>query len=241
MPCCAAGGGGRGRARSSGSAREGGRLCRAHVRDRARGRCVAAVHHPAGRQDRADGGRRAAGGAVPRHHEQGQAAGRHRAGPAVDGVPARLRDERQVLRLLHERTAPVPRLRRARERVPPLGHQPEHRRPGVRARAAHDPSPGSDQPQRRPAPVRPGRRPLHLDRRWRRRQRHPATPRRRTRCWARSCASTPARARRYSIPAGNPFGARCAGGSNGGDLPEIWAYGLRNPWRFSFDRPRATS
>ncbi|HET6288014.1 MAG TPA: PQQ-dependent sugar dehydrogenase, partial [Amycolatopsis sp.] len=34
---------------------------------------------------------------------------------------------------------------------------------------------------------------------------------------------------RYCVPAGNPFvgvaGAR----------PEIWAYGLRNPWRFSFD------
>jgi glucose/arabinose dehydrogenase len=29
---------------------------------------------------------------------------------------------------------------------------------------------------------------------------------------------------RYAIPASNPFG------------DEIWAYGLRNPWRFSFDR-----
>ncbi|GFO69322.1 glucose dehydrogenase [Geomonas limicola] len=28
----------------------------------------------------------------------------------------------------------------------------------------------------------------------------------------------------YAVPAGNPFGN------------EIWAYGLRNPWRFSFDR-----
>jgi Glucose / Sorbosone dehydrogenase len=33
----------------------------------------------------------------------------------------------------------------------------------------------------------------------------------------------------YSIPAGNPFV-----GTAGRD--EIWSYGLRNPWRFSFDR-----
>ena len=33
----------------------------------------------------------------------------------------------------------------------------------------------------------------------------------------------------YAVPADNPF----ADGVDG--LPEVWAYGLRNPWRFSFD------
>lgn len=34
----------------------------------------------------------------------------------------------------------------------------------------------------------------------------------------------------YTVPIANPFVGQAR------KLPEIWAYGLRNPWRYSFDR-----
>jgi glucose/arabinose dehydrogenase len=46
--------------------------------------------------------------------------------------------------------------------------------------------------------------------------------------------ATPSSGRAYALPQDNPFGPD--GISPGDGLPEIWAIGLRNPWRFSFDR-----
>jgi len=44
---------------------------------------------------------------------------------------------------------------------------------------------------------------------------------------------TQASGKAYAIPHDNPFAA--GGIRPGGGAPEVWSYGLRNPWRFSFD------
>ena len=147
--------------------------------------------------------------AVPRHqrrHVLGLAGAR----AALDRLRARLRPVGPLLRL-PDRAA---RSRDRDPRVPALAGRPERRRSGDRARAADDPASRCRQPQRRAAAVRPRRQAVAGNGRRRRRQRpvRPlAGPARR--CWASCCGSTPPR-----------------------PVAEIVARGLRNPWRFSFDR-----
>ena len=111
-----------------------------------------------------------------------------------------------------------------------------HRRSPIRAARGsrrerdRDPPPGQLQPQRRPAPV--PRRPPLLRHRRRRLRRRPAEqrPEQGQSCSASCCGSTPGPSggKPYSVPASNPFVGR-----PGRD--EIYSYGLRNPFRFSFD------
>jgi glucose/arabinose dehydrogenase len=41
----------------------------------------------------------------------------------------------------------------------------------------------------------------------------------------------------YAIPAGNPFGPGGEAPAGLKGAPEVWWFGLRNPWRFSIDEP----
>ena len=103
--------------------------------------------------------------------------------------------------------------------------------PEQRARRARD-RPAVPEPQRRAAAVRPRRPALHRHGR-RRRRRRPGAQRAGPRHPAREDPADRPGAdggRPYTIPATNPFVGRP------GAPPEIYSFGLRNPWRFSFDR-----
>ena len=132
-----------------------------------------------------------------------------------------------LLRRLHR-----PRRRLADRRVPALGGRPAARRPGdARARCCSS-RPAVPQPQRRPARVRP-RRQLYIgfgD------GGSAGDPERNGQDLGTLLGKIlridprPGGGRPYTVPADNPFVGRP------GARPEIFAYGLRNPWRFSFDR-----
>ena len=157
--------------------------------------------------------RRAAADAVPEHHLE-RALVRERARAALHRVRRRLRRQRQVLRVLH-----VEPERRPRDLgVQALAREPERRRRRPRAGVSSRSRTRAVQPQRRPAPVA-RRVPLARDRRRRRRRRHvQQRPEPGARCSASCCGST-----RPARPS------------------TVAAIGLRNPWRFSFDRAAAAT
>ena len=180
--------------------------------------------------------RRAARDAVPRHpHDR---AVLRRAGAALRGVPSGLRVQRVLLRLLHQQDRQP---RRHHDRAVQRVGQSRRRRPGFGADPARRAAPDQLEPQRRAALLRPAT--------------ATSTPAPAT---AAAAAIVPNNAQNldvllgkllridvngtgavpcgqvdptpYAIPPSNPFVG------DAGDCDEIWAYGLRNPWRYSFDR-----
>ena len=147
--------------------------------------------------------------------------GRRRAGPARPGLLAR---RQPALRRLHR-----PRRRHPRRRVRGRRRRHGRRRPAAArccSRTSRSPTttaansssaPTATSTSASATAARPATR--------------SATARTSARGSARSCASipTPTGDQPYTVPADNPFVGQA------GAKPEIWTYGLRNPWRFSFD------
>ena len=145
----------------------------------------------------------------------------------LDGVRTGLRRQRALLRLLHARRDPglhYLRIEGVPGARPPTQTSPTWEAPD----RARDPSPERVQPQRGPAPIRPGQAPLH---RHRRQGQHPGNG---------QSLGTQLGLLRIDPRVGaiqllgacrHPF----RDGADG-NADEIYSSGLRNPYRFSFDR-----
>ena len=180
------------------------------------------------RPHRHPGERHPAPAAVPRHPRPDH--DRRRARPALGGVPPPVRRERLFLRQLYE-----PPGQHGHRPLPGLRREPQPGRPGERADPAHDRAALSRTTTAAQLAVRARRLSLHRHgrRRLRRRSRMPGpeaghaarqdAPHRR-----RPERRDPALLRHPGL---NPFR-----GPRRRRADEIWANGLRNPWRFSFDR-----
>ena len=183
--------------------------------------------------------RRAARAAVPRHLGPGHGPGR--AGPPVDRVRARLQAEPALLRLLHTASAGCSAGPAARSGSTSSRHGAaiRHARPARQPPAGDlDPPPGRRQPQRRHGRLRARRQAL---------ARHRATAAAvatssRTRATSAACSGKLLRINPLPTQPEPPraTGSRAATRSSASrDANQIWSYGLRNPFRFSFDRERS--
>ena len=158
---------------------------------------------------------------VPRHPRPRR--GGRRAGPAVDGVRAGLPRERGA----STSTTPTPA---ATSRSSSSAAAATARRTSSARTVLQPGAQRALEPQRRPAPVRPRRLPLHRPGRRRRRRATRSRPARTSARYLGKILRIDPRGTPFQVPRSNPFRGRR------GARPAVYSYGLRNPWRFSFDR-----